>query len=617
MIRRALEAFGDIVFTTDSAGVFTFVNQRFTDVYGYAPDDVVGKATPRILKSGKHDADVYVTLWGNLLADRAHRATMVNRTSAGRLVTVECVVSPLHEASGYCAIQRDVSGVRAQRRRGDLALAAVDHAPDAVVWFDEGGRILYANPEASLMSGYTPEQLLTLRISDLDTGKHGTWEDAWRRLESAGVEQLRTELRRRDGTVLPVEIRSTLIDDGEESFGCAIVRDVSERERLAFRLSQAEKMEAIGRLAGGVAHDFNNVLTAISGYASLLLTRAADPDTEADLQEILLGVDRASSLTSQLLAFGRNQPMSPVPLDLAEEVRNVHKLLARLVGEDVHVNLSFPEDRWLALADRTQVDQILLNLAANARDAMPDGGTLSITVANCSVSEEDLRRVAAPRAGEYVGITVRDTGIGIPEDLRPHVFEPFVTTKPLGKGTGLGLSTVYGILQQSGGFLVLDSTVGVGTAITAFFPRVVDDGRPAEPLGPCAGRPSEREGAGTVLIAEDDVSIREVAGRILRRAQYTVLLAQDPSDALRLAREHLGHIDLLLTDVLMPDMRGPDLAQAIRRLRPSIRLLFMSGYTDSEWSKPADAHFLQKPFDPAGLCQAVRVAIGGHASAPA
>ena len=387
-------------------------------------------------------------------------------------------------------------------------------------------------------------------------------------------------------------------------------RDISERRHLEEQLRESQKMEAVGRLAGGVAHDFNNLLTAILGYLELVRRRLpSDSDLGDDLQEITTAARRAAELTRQLLAFGRRQALRPETLDLNGRIKNIEKMLRRLIGEDVEIVLRLAEGLWVTRVDPVQVDQVVLNLALNARDAMPDGGRLTIGTANVGPGGEtpaDSRL----RSGRFVELAISDTGAGMNAATRERLFEPFFTTKEHGRGTGLGLATVYGIIKQSGGHINVESRLGAGTTFRIWLPQVDS---PATATVP-AVEPEVVTGKGeTVLIVEDEVAVRSLVRKTLTRLGYDVIEARDGERALALAATHEGQIAALLTDVVMPGMTGPDLATALAATRPSIRVVYMSGYTDKVDTTPGllhpHAHLLTKPFTTRDLGAAVRRAI--------
>jgi nitrogen-specific signal transduction histidine kinase/CheY-like chemotaxis protein len=383
---------------------------------------------------------------------------------------------------------------------------------------------------------------------------------------------------------------------------------LQEQRQLEERLRQAHKMEAVGRLAGGVAHDFNNLLTIIRGNSDLLTDReGADAFQRKCVGQIQKASDRAVSMTRQLLAFSRMQVLQPRVIDLNGVVAEMGKMLPRLIGE--HIEYSFsPETNLSSVkADPGQIEQVILNLAVNARDAMPRGGKLSVRTANLSIDEAEAMKRPPMTPGKYALLSVSDTGHGMDEATKAHIFEPFFTTKEVGKGTGLGLATVYGVVKQSGGFIWVDSSPGVGTAFEIYLPQAA--GKAAS--GEREEKPAAiRGGSETVLVVEDEAGVRELACEFLRVKGYNVLEAEDGLKALAISRSHRGVIHLLLSDMVMPKMSGGELAAELKVARPQIRVVFMSGY--SEFSRGElgkafpDVPVLQKPFSPATLVEMVR-----------
>jgi two-component system cell cycle sensor histidine kinase/response regulator CckA len=403
---------------------------------------------------------------------------------------------------------------------------------------------------------------------------------------------------------------SVQLRDGEIVGILGIVRDITDRLRLEEQLRQAQKMEAVGRLAGGVAHDFNNILTAISSYSELLLADFATEDPRrADVEEIRKATDRAAALTRQLLAFSRRQVLQPKIVDLNTVIAGAGKLLRRLIGEDIALVTRLDPALGPVRADAGQLEQVIMNLAVNARDAMQTGGTLTLETENVVIEASKLaaeERIVAP--GRYVLLRVRDTGSGMDADTRRHLFEPFFTTREKGKGTGLGLATVYGIVKQSGGFIWVDSEPGRGAAFRIYLPRV-DEAAPPAARAAAAAEPAAA-GTETILLVEDEDAVRAVARESLRRHGYRVLEARDAESALAIAAGFEGHIGLLLTDVVMPGLSGRALADRLAPKRPGTRVLFMSGYTDDAIVQHGvlepGLSFLQKPFTPDVLAQKVR-----------
>ncbi len=398
-----------------------------------------------------------------------------------------------------------------------------------------------------------------------------------------------------------------------------LIEDVTERRRSERslrshdeKLIQAQKMESIGRLAGGIAHDFNNMLTAIGGYTDLILSSlpASDP-LQQPAQEIRSAAARATALTRQLLAFSRKQMLQPRVLDLNLVVSNIEKVMHRLIGEHIDLSTRLAAKLGRIKADPGQLEQVLLNLAVNARDAMAKGGRLEIETSNRDFAENDPTRPEVLEPGAYVQLTVRDNGTGMDKITADLCFEPFFTTKPPGMGTGLGLSTVYGIIQQSGGHVEVDSGLGRGSEFRVFMPRVED------PIDTDSGKVFEGSGKGTetILLVEDEELVRKMIRMILKTNGYDVLVASDPEEALRLAAEHGGTIHLMLTDVVMPKMNGEELARQLCPQRPDMKVLYMSGYTDHalvrDGAIAADIAFLQKPFKPHTLAKKVREVLDG------
>jgi PAS domain S-box-containing protein len=472
------------------------------------------------------------------------------------------------------------------------------------------------NAAASLQYGWTKEELLSMTLRDVRPP-----EDLQKFLDTTTTQYVGPKPvgvwrhLRKDGSLIDVEVHVSSVALGGKELRLALLLDVSEKRTLEAEFRQAQKMEAVGRLAGGVAHDFNNLLTVINGYTEMLRDQPdlAHSKRAKLLSEIAKAGERASGLTRQLLAFGRKTVFQPHTLDLNRIVSGVESMLRRLIGEDVVLKSVLDPELHPVKADPGQLEQVLMNLVINSRDAMPKGGTILIETRNVSLEELVAVEHSGAHGVPHVRISVADTGTGMDEATQSHLFEPFFTTKEQGKGTGLGLSTVYGIVHQSDGFVRVRSVLGRGTTFDIYLPRAE---KPAGGKPTSAPRlPTPPSGTETILLVEDDDSVRRLAVEILRSNGYTVLEAASPSKALALSESHTGTIHLLLTDVVMPELTGPDLAQRIRGRHPAIRSLFMSGYTaDTAFHKEIveeGTAFVEKPFRPAELARKVRKVLGG------
>ena len=497
--------------------------------------------------------------------------------------------------------------------------AVVGSSPLAIWVIDLEGKVKFWNPAAQRIFGWTQEEVLGQPlpvIPDEEAEEFRGWLERFGRGESlSAVERKR---RRKDGTILDMLIwTAPLLDSAGRIHGViAIDSDITEMKLLEQQFRQSQKLEAVGRLAGGVAHDFNNLLTVIMGYVEMLIAEAGDQAELVDYaHEIQYAADRASALTAQLLAFGRRQISQPKVLDLNEVATHSMKLLRRIIGEDIQIAVHLAPELGKVRADPIHLDQVLMNLVVNARDAMPKGGQLTIETSNVMLDEHYAGRHIGVSPGAYAQLAVSDTGTGMSEETRSRLFEPFFTTKEAGKGTGLGLAIVYGIVKQAGGEIMVYSEEGRGTTFKVYLPLVEV---PAE-IAASEARLVGMRGSETILLCEDEEHIRKLVETMLGRQGYRVLVADTPAGAVEFARQHQGPIDLLLTDIVMPQKSGFDLAREIREVRPGIKLLLMSGYTDnrvsSSWVLDAGTPFLQKPFSAASLTHKVREALSAPVTA--
>jgi PAS domain S-box-containing protein len=484
-----------------------------------------------------------------------------------------------------------------------------DASPLPLFVFDaETLRFAAVNDAAVDAYGYTRDELLARALPDLWLPEDAADQRAQLHAAAGTTSFAVTRHRRKDGSVISVERTARPLVFGGRPSWLAVVKDVTEQHRLEEQLRQAQKMEAIGRLAGGVAHDFNNVLTVILSYCTLMGRALPEPDPmRSDVGEIERAAERAATLTRQLLTFSRQQVVEPRQLDLNEVVAGMDRMLRRLIGEDVELHIRLAPGIDPIEADPGQIEQVIMNLVVNARDAMPTGGTLTIETANATLDERYARDHVGAVPGPYVKLAIADTGCGMDRETRRRIFEPFFTTKPQGKGTGLGLSTVFGIVQQSHGTIGVSSEPGVGTTFELFLPRADEHSAERPAVAP---PPTTLYGSETVLLVEDEDQVRLVARRILSRHGYHVLEARSADEALRLAQEYAGPIHLLLSDVVMPQMGGVQLARRIAALRPTVRVVCMSGYTDEaivhHGLVGSGIAFVQKPFTPEAVARKVR-----------
>lgn len=610
--RHLLDHAPDALFTIASDGSFLDANETACRKLGYRRKELLAMRVSDI--DPLFPPDVWQEHWktmqpgGRLVFESRHHA------KSGDSFPVEIVATrvPFQGRDLVFAFSRDVS----ERKQAEQALreseqrfrTIFEHAGVGVALVEtRTGRLLRVNARLAEMLGYSREVLLQLgvrRITHPDDVKENV--DHLERLMAGEIRGFSLEKRylHRDGRVLWGQLTvSPTWEPGEEpGHHIAVVQDITARVEAEAALRQAQKMEAVGRLAGGIAHDFNNLLTAINGYAELLLatTPASDP-RRPDVEEVIKAGKRGAELTRQLLAFSRQQILRPAAIDPNEIVSEMERLLRRTLGERVTLRARLDPQVCLLRADRSQVEQILMNLALNARDAMPEGGELLLATRNARPGELESS-ASATKAGpvEHGVIEVRDTGTGMDRDTLDHIFDPFFTTKPLGSGTGLGLATVYGIVKQSGGEIAVDSSPERGTTFRVYLPaaRAHERGRASADSVP---ERAQAWGAETVLWVEDEQGVRSLVARTLRKHGYQVLVASDPAQALQLARQHPGPIHALVTDVVMPGMSGPALARVLCRERAEepIALLFVSGYSGRELASepiPEHAGFLQKPF---------------------
>jgi two-component system cell cycle sensor histidine kinase/response regulator CckA len=594
-----------VAFTEFESGRIVNVNHTWVRSTGIPLAQAIGKtATELDLWPSRQEHDACFAELQSKGRLREYEATLLLRGQLRQFaINVECV--DLRLARHLLWEFRDIT----EHKQADQQIALLKHSIDvhfdAAYWMDTEGRFVYVNKEGHRALGYAFGELMGKHVTEVNrNASPEIMGHVWDRLRREGYYRSETIHRRRDGSEFPVDIITTLVRFGNLEYSCGFARDISERKRaeaerarLQAQLAHAQKMESVGRLAGGIAHDFNNMLGVILGHCELALENLeATHPLQVDITSIRSAAQRSADLTRQLLAFARKQTIAPKVLDLNQTVEGILKMVRRLIGEDIQLVWRPGQELWPVFADATQIDQILANLCVNARDAIANVGTITVETGNRVVGSGEAGAPEGTVPGEYVWFSVGDDGCGMDADTWSHVFEPFFTTKGMGKGTGLGLATVYGIVEQNRGFIDLRSEVGRGTVFTIHLPR--HTGKAEQPHTETVVEPSS--GQETILLVEDEAPLLEVTRRMLAGHGYKLLTARSPGEAIQMAREHQGTIDLLVTDVIMPEMSGRDLARNILSLYPQARCLFMSGYTSdviAHQGKLEDGVlFLQKPF---------------------
>jgi PAS domain S-box-containing protein len=620
LLANAVANLSESVVVTGRDGQIEFVNPAFTRISGYSIEEVQGK-TPRLLRSGLQDRAFYENLWSTILSGHVWRGVMTNRAKDQREYQIEATISPVRDRHGeithFIGIQADVSDrVRqaAELRESEARYRSLVEGSAQGILIVQDGQIVFSNREiARWVADGDPAALLGKKAIDLVAPEDRERVDAFRRSLLAGGPEARSLEYRvvaDNGEVIWVEsFAQPILWRGRPALQTTLI-DVTKVRRLEEQLSQAQRLESVGRLAGGVAHDFNNILTVISSYIGFILDELAlDSSLHEDATVVRDASRRAADLTRQLLAFSRRQILEMRTVSVNDVVAGLEKMVTRLIGEDIQVvSILDPGVRPIR-ADVSQIEQVIMNLAVNSRDAMPRGGVITIETANQSLDEHYAGTHAGIRPGEYVMLAVTDVGTGMDKETQQHIFEPFFTTKPQGKGTGLGLATVYGIVKQMNGSIFVYSELGKGTTFKIYFP-VSEHGAAQSQEAPLAE--VSKQHAETILLVEDDELVRRSAERILQGAGYQVIAATGSEQAIGIARDRARSIDLLLSDVVMPGMSGGEMYEEIRKNR-DVRVVFMSGYTDDTVVRhgilEGNVPFLTKPFTKQSLLVKVREAI--------
>jgi two-component system, cell cycle sensor histidine kinase and response regulator CckA len=626
-LHAVVEGLGQGLLIADPEGVVQSINSWMLAMTGFTAQEIVGKRAFEVLQPGREWEIIVRRNQLRLTGIPGRYQTQLLRKD-GSSFWAEVNAEPFHNAEGTfvgtLAAVSDITERKQAEQRLRFQADVLSQVREAIVAVGNDTLVSYWNQGAELLYGFKFYQALGKPLEDLigyDCSKAFETEDAGANQSGAGVWFEETTHRKKSGEQVFVELSISRLQDadGQPIGYLALIRDISERLRSADvlrqkeeQLRQSQKMEAIGKLAGGVAHDFNNLLTAISGYSEMILKRLdRQHPLRGDVEEIKRAGNRAAELTRQLLAFSRKQVLQPQLLDLNAVVFGMDKMLRRLIGADIELVTVLDPSLATIRADRGQIEQVILNLAVNARDAMPTGGKLILETVN--VDDDFRARATAAETGRYVMLAVGDTGCGMDKETLARIFEPFYTTKRQGEGTGLGLSTVYGIVEQSGGHIQVESELHRGSTFRIFLSRE----NVSKEAVPSSRNQFESEGKGTetVLLVEDEAVVRNLVREILKQTGYQILEAQHGAEALRVAIQHHGTIHLLLTDVVMPLMSGRDLARRLHEMRKETKVLFMSGYTDDvalrQGSLEPGTAFIQKPFTPDALSRKVRDVLDG------
>ena len=579
----------------------------------YEPGDYTALQTIHKLRKMENHLSVV------FLSDHVNRASLATLAGENGENSPEPSRTIAGAVDAYCSERQLQKAEDMLRKLG----RAVEQSADMVMITNNLGNIEYVNPAFEAITGYSRHDVLGRTPRILKSGQHQRdfYREMWETILAGHVFRGVMINHKKNGETFVVEKTVTPLRDadGRISHFISNDRDISERRRLESQLQMAHKMDAIGRLAGGVAHDFNNLLMVITAYAELMQdSLAPQHPLRHNVHEIMQASRRAADLTRQLLAFGRKQMQALQLLDLNQVIKEISKMLPRLIGEDIQLNIVLGKSLGCVRADPMQIEQIVMNLAANARDAMPEGGKLTIETTGIGLDESYVQKHSIVPIGDYVMLAVTDTGQGIAPEHLSHIFEPFYTTKAEGKGTGLGLATVYGIVKQNGGFIWVYSEPGLGATFKIYLPQAKKHARAARVA--TQGEQETARGVETILLVEDEAAVRQSEAQFLRLNGYTVLEAKDGEDALQVAQNHATTIDLMITDVVMPYLGGAKLAAQLTSTRPGLKVLFVSGYAESTVLRhgPIDVtnSFLQKPFGLKSLAAKIRQILDTTVPAP-
>ncbi|TFH02508.1 MAG: PAS domain-containing sensor histidine kinase [Calditrichales bacterium] len=630
-----LKAIPDIIYRLDAEGKITFISEAIRG-YGYEADEIIGKNIFDLVHPDDRQKAIYRVNERRTGSRRTKSFEIRLMTTSGKSVVVDNRSETVHlnpvfllEAEGLYTsehpekrnflgtqgIARDITDRKKTEEENTMLAQALKCVSECVSVTDLNNKIIFVNDAFLNKYGYERRELLGKPISIVrDQAPDSGSPDEILHESKLGGWKGEVLNRAKSGQEFPINLSTSIIYDttGVPIALIGVATDISEKKRLETQLQQSQKLEAIGKLAGGVAHDFNNLLTVIQGYAEMLLLRLEPESPQADqVRQINHAAERAESLTKQLLAFSRKQIMQPKVIDLNLLLENIKDMLERLIGADVEFKVIEASDLGKIKADPGQVEQVIMNLVVNSRDAMKQGGKLSVETKNSFIDEQYKSQYPEAAVGQYVELKITDTGTGMDKDTQTHIFEPFFTTKLKGEGTGLGLATVYGIVKQSGGYIYVKSELNKGTTFSIYFPRVdknLDIETPSESTTVSV------YGDETILIAEDQPEVRNLMVGALKMYGYNVIEAQNGEEALEVCNGYEGKIDLIITDIVMPKMSGQKLMEKLNPLNPDMKVIFISGYSEEVFSNKSElipgSNFVQKPFTPHDILIKVREILG-------